>query len=183
MNNPNKSGLKQTCTFNREALTAIYDQYHLPIYRYIYRQVGDVETARDLTAEVFRRFLQANNKQPGSVDNIQAWLYRSAHNAVIDQYRRRQSRQYVPIEEDSAPATDDPVGSAEQNISDSVVRSALRQLTPDQQQVISLKFLQGLSNQEIATILNKPVGAVKSLQNRALASLQRRLSSAKEILS
>ena len=64
---------------------------------------------------------------------------------------------------------------AEDRISVQQVRAALRQLTPDQQQVITLKFLEGLSNAEVAAVLNKPVGAIKSLQHRALAALQRQL--------
>jgi RNA polymerase sigma-70 factor (ECF subfamily) len=77
-------------------------------------------------------------------------------------------------------AADDPVGSAERHLSEAQVRAALRQLTPDQQQVIALKFLEGLSNQEVADVTGKPVGAVKSLQHRALAALGRQLVPDKE---
>lgn len=182
MNNPDPNGLTQTGIPNHSALVAIYDEHHLPVYRYIYRQVGETETARDLTAEVFRRFLQTVGKNSGVIDNIQAWLYRSAHNVVIDHYRHRQHQRNIPLEENNAPETDDPAESAERQLLAGVVRLALKQLTPEQQQVISLKFLQGLSNQEVSAILNKPVSAVKSLQNRALASLHKRLASAKEIL-
>jgi len=73
-------------------------------------------------------------------------------------------------------AGDDPVGIAERRISAAQVRAALHRLTPDQQQVIALKFLEGLSSQEVADVLEKPVGAVKALQHRALSALRRQLA-------
>jgi RNA polymerase sigma-70 factor (ECF subfamily) len=69
---------------------------------------------------------------------------------------------------------------AERHISAAQVRIALQHLTTDQQQIIALKFLEGLSNEEVANVLGKPVGAIKSLQHRALAALQRQLTPAKE---
>lgn len=172
--------LKQARSLNRKALSAIYDDYHQPIYSYIYRRVGDVELARDLTADVFRRFLQAIHDETGPRENIRAWFYRVAHNIVVDHYRRQQNRQHYPLEENIIEAGDDPVKTAELNLRTEKVRTALLRLTPDQQQVVALKFLEGMSNKEVAEITGKPIGAVKSLQHRALASLQRQLVQAGE---
>jgi RNA polymerase sigma-70 factor (ECF subfamily) len=172
--------LRRARTFDQHALTAIYDDYHQPIYRYIYRQVSDVETARDLAAEVFQRLLTAFQKNQGPDRALQAWLYRTAYHCVVDHYRRQQHRQHLPLKDELVDMSDDPVLLVEAHLSAEVVRAALRQLTPEQQQVLILKFLEGLSNQEIATVLNKPVGAVKSLQHRALAALQRRLAPVQE---
>ncbi len=165
---------------DRAALAAVYDEYQPPIYRYVYRLVGEVEIARDLTSEVFHRFLQAMRNGGGPEHHLSAWLYRAAHNAVVDHYRRREHRQHLPLDEELVSAADDPAETAEHSRSVAQVRAALQQRTPDQQQVIALKFLEGLSNEEVAAILEKPVGAVKSLQHRALAALQRHLVPDKE---
>ncbi len=180
MNNHELARLQRARSFDRAALAAIYDDYHQPIYRYVYRQVSDVETARDLTAEVFHRLLKAIQKGKGPDRKLQAWLYRTAYNCVVDYYRRQKHRQHLPLNEELVDAKDDPVKLAEGHISAEEVRAALQRLTPDQQQVLTLKFLEGLSNQEIATMLNKSVGAIKSLQHRALATLHRQLASVEE---
>lgn len=180
MNDFEQGRLRRASALDRGALAAIYDEYYQPMYRYIYRQVSDVETARDLTAELFRRFLQAIQQGQGPDQALRAWLYRTAHNLVIDHYRRQQHRQHLPLPEQLVNANDDPVGLAEEQILAEQVRVALQQLTTDQRQVIVLKFLEGLSNQETANVLNKPVSAVKSLQHRALTALQRYLVKATE---
>ena len=166
--------------FDRVRLAAIYDEYCQPIYRYVYRQVGDVETARDLTAEVFHRLLRAAQGGSSPDRHPKAWLYRTAHNIVVDYYRRQQHRCHLPLDDELINADDDLVATAERHLSAAQVRAALQHLTPDQRQVIVLKFLEGLSNQEVAAVLDKPVGAVKSLQHRGLAALQRQLAPDKE---
>jgi len=167
--------LQQAKRGNRQALAAIYDAFQPPLYRYVYRQVDSQETARDLTAEVFHRFLQSLQKGNGPDQYLQAWLYRVAHNTIVDYYRRQQHRHHLPLLEQFVAADDDPVHLAELHIAADRVRRSMRQLTPDQQQVIALKFFAGLSNQEIARIIAKPIGAVKALQHRAIAALQRQL--------
>ena len=161
---------------DKGSLAAIYDDCHQPIYCYVYRLVGDVETARDLVADVFQRLLQAVQNGSGPDRNPKAWLYRTAHNLVVDYYRRQEHRRHLLLDEELVMAGDDPVGIAERRISAAQVRAALHRLTPDQQQVIALKFLEGLSSQEVADVLEKPVGAVKALQHRALSALRRQLA-------
>lgn len=180
MNNREQNRLRQAKKFDRRALAAIYDEYHQPLYRYIYRQVGDVDTARDLTGAVFQRFLQALRQGKGPDEYLRAWLYRTAHNVVVDHYRRQKHRQHLPLGEELLTTTDDPVRLAEQHLSAEAVRAALQQLTPDQRQVVALKFLEGMSNHEVAEVLDKPVSAVKSLQHRALAAMQRLLATVGE---
>lgn len=166
--------------FDGDRLAAIYDQYYHPVYRYVYRQVGDVETARDLAADVFHRLLRATQGGTSLARDPRAWLYRTAHNIVVDHYRRQQHRRHLPLDDDLINADDDVVATAERHLSAAQVRAALQHLTPDQRQVIVLKFLEELSNQEVAAVLDKPVGAVKSLQHRGLAALQRQLVPDKE---
>lgn len=159
-----------------EVLASIYDEYHPLIYRYIYRQVGDSEVALDLAADVFRNLLSAVHRDKRTPDRMSAWLYRVAHNVVIDYYRRQKFRRHSPLEDDLPAEGVDPADSVENNLSAAQVRAALMALSPDQRQVIILKFFEGCSNEEVAQVLAKPVGAVKSLQHRALAALHRALT-------
>jgi RNA polymerase sigma-70 factor (ECF subfamily) len=139
-----------------------------------------METARDLTSDVFNRFLDALQSGQGPDKSIKSWLYRAAHNLVVDHYRRRKFRDHELLPQDAEAEDHDPAQEAELNLAAGKVRDALRTLTPDQRQVISLKFLAGCTNAEVAEIMDKPVGAVKSLQHRGLASLQRQLIPVKE---
>lgn len=152
------------------ALAEIYDLYSPRLYRYAVRLLGDACTAEDCVAETFSRFLQAIRKHKGPSDYLQAYLYRTIHNLVVDYYRHQQPTQNL---NDDSPGSGNIEEGADQNIRKRHVRAAILELTSDQQQVIALKFFEGWENDEIAHILNKPVGAVKSLQHRALTNLQR----------
>jgi RNA polymerase sigma-70 factor (ECF subfamily) len=173
--NHDRSRLQRAQSLDPQALASIYDEYYDEIYRYVYRRVGDQEVARDLAATVFHRLLQAFHDRRGPEQSPRAWLYRTAHNAVVDFYRRAQHRRHLPLKEEVLAAASDPVHEVSVNLNAERVREAMAQLTADQQQVIGLKFLQGLTNQEVADLMEKTVGAVKALQHRALAALQREL--------
>lgn len=164
--------LQQARHFDREALTTVYDQYHPLLYRYIIRQVSDSETARELTAVVFERFLTALKSGNGPDTQLKAWLYRTAHNLVVDHYRRQTHRDHLPLADSLASQGATPGQLAEQHLLGEQVITALQTLTPAQRQVITLKFLEGFSNTEVAALMEKPIGAVKSLQHRGLARLQ-----------
>jgi RNA polymerase sigma-70 factor (ECF subfamily) len=176
MSDPNSFKLGSNSAGDRAALAAAYDQYHLPIYHYIYRQVVDVETARDLAAETFRRFLTAVKQGHGPRDNLKAWLYQTAHHLVIDYYRRQKHRNHLALDDDLIEAEDDPVHSAEIHLSAEQVSAALGCLNPEQRQVIVLKYLENFSNAEVAGIIGKTMGAVKSIQHRALVALRSELT-------
>ena len=152
------------------ALAEIYDLYSPRLYRYAVRLLGDACTAEDCVAETFSRFLQAIRTHKGPSDYLQAYLYRTIHNIVVDHYRRQPPVQTL---NDDSPGFGNVEDSTDQNIRKLRVRAAIHALTSDQQQVVALKFLEGWENEEIAHILNKPVGAVKSLQHRALTNLKK----------
>lgn len=160
-----------------EALGAVYDALSPELFRYAYRLLGDGQLAEDVVAETFSRLLTAIRNGGGPEVYLRAYLYRVAHNLAMDHHRRTPA---VPLEEGDprltvdAPA--DPADLREQQ----AARRALWDLTPEQRQVIVLKFYQGLSNEEVAAAVGKPVGAVKSLQHRALDSLRRLLSATLE---
>ena len=159
-------------------LAQIYDAFSPELYRYAMRLLGDPMQAEDLVAETFSRFLRALHNGGGPKKHLRAYLYRVAHNAAIDIYRQEE-----PLElsvQESVDEDDNPEQAAELSMQSRWVRQALWNLTPDQRQVILLKYFQGLSNRQTAIILEKPVGAIKSLQHRALGALRRELSAGEE---
>jgi len=172
-----KDLLRRARAFDEDALAQVYDKFYAPIYRYVYHHLGDVRTAQDLTGEVFRRFLEALREGRGPRRHLQAWLYRVAHNLVVDELRRFQHRDHLPLDAARTVASEvDPEEQAEIHLARERARAALNRLTPDQRQVIILRFLEGLSINEVAHIVGKPAGAVKALQHRALNALRRHLT-------
>lgn len=168
--------LQRAQQFDQEALAEIYDLYSSELYRYAVRLMNNEDLAEECVAETFNRFLIALSNTGGPTKYLRAYLYRIAHNWVTDQYRR----QPPPSQIEDIDLHEDPNSHTSELVDEKIerekVRTAIRYLTPDQRQVVILKFLEGWSNAEIAETLNKPVGAVKSLQHRALGALRRILS-------
>ena len=154
------------------ALGQIYDAYATRIFRYMYRRLGDRQLAEDLTGDVFVRLVEAGGTPRFCQGSLAPWIYRLAHNRLVDYFRRRHE---LPLPEDFEPANEGDDEEREAGLHKEEIRAALRTLTPDQQQVIVLKFFEGLSNAEISVALDKPEGAVKSLQHRGLDNLRRLL--------
>lgn len=156
-----------------KALAQIYDLYSPELYRYAARFLGDPSAAEDCVAETFSRFLKAIHARRGPKDYLRAYLYRVAHNWIADYYRRAPDAVEL---KDTYPVSDHtPEQEVSLRIRQAQVQKAIQQLTPDQQQVIALKYLEGWKNEEIARAVKKPIGAVKSLQHRALACLKKYL--------
>ncbi len=151
------------------ALAEIYDCYSPPVYRYAFRLLGDACLAEDCVAETFSRLLQGLRNGQGPREHIQAYLFRTAHNLVVDHYRKSATREL----DEELPDAGDVESDVDQRICQDDVRTAIQELTPTQQQVIALKFWEDWDNEEIARCIHKPVGAVKSLQHRALVHLQK----------
>jgi RNA polymerase sigma-70 factor, ECF subfamily len=167
--------LERASRADTAALGAIYDQYAAKIYAYVYHRVGQAELAEDLTAQVFMRMLEAIRGGQPWRSSFSGWLYRIAHNLVIDHYRRRSRATFVDIDEVTPLSTTDgePSGSVQASMERETLRAALSQLTEEQAQVITLRFLEELSIAEVATIMNKNEGAIKALQYRAVLALRR----------
>lgn len=162
--------------YDLNALAEIYDLYSPGLYRYAMRLLNNQDLAEDCVAETFSRFLNALRNHGGPKTYLRAYLYRIAHNWITDLYRREpitQSDDYIDSQTNPSTTAADVV---DENLEREKVRTAIKLLTPDQRQVVVLKFLQGWSNAEVAESLKKPVGSVKSLQHRALGSLRRILS-------
>lgn len=182
-NTPNeKTLLKRAHQADLQALAEIYDLFSPRLYAYAYRLLGEAQQAEDCVAETFRRFLSALQAGGGPEQYLQAYLYRIAHNWITDVYRR-QPPPPLALDERWLAAADDPEAEFSEYLSHQAVLAALARLTEEQRQVIALKYFEGLDNQAIAQALDKPVGAVKALQHRALEALRRILAPAQEINS
>ncbi len=171
--------LKRARDLNEEALTWIYQNYHDAIYRYVYHHLGQPQTAQDVTSDVFRRFLQALRNGGGPTRQFSAWLYRVAHNLIVDELRRQKHRNHESLDGTLGDVLRADTESLDELVGKTVtaerVRHALLALTEEQRQVVVLKFLQGMSNAEVAKITGKTVGAVKALQHRGLHTLRAQL--------
>jgi RNA polymerase sigma-70 factor (ECF subfamily) len=176
MRMPNDQKLLQRARrFEMEALSEIYDTFSPAIYRYAIRLLGDVELAEECVADTFSRFLMALKNGKGPCEYLQAYLYRMAHNWITDQFRSK-VLPTLPLDfELRSDVDDDPSQLFTHEVDLQRVRAALKLLTPDQRQVIALKYLEDLDNTYIARVMNKPVSAVKALQHRGIKSLRRML--------
>lgn len=157
-----------------EAVSVLYRRHADAIYRFILHRVGEAAIAEDLLGDVF---VSALERLPAYRDEgrpFEAWLFRIAHNKVVDFYRRQRVRNTVTLHEELASGAEtDPHDLVPQRDEASRAWSAVRQLTDEQQQVLELRFLAGYSIGEIAAQLSKTEGAIKQLQHRALAALRR----------
>jgi RNA polymerase sigma-70 factor (ECF subfamily) len=160
----------------RDALEELYLIHFDRIYSYLHVTVGNRHDAEDLTTQTFLKMLESIGKFRWGSAPFSAWLFRIAHNLAMDHFRA--SRRWQPEDEVPEPEPDEST-SAEAGALDSIGRKSMLELIDDlsteQQQVLTLKFVFGFSNGEAATILEKTEGAVKSLQHRALVTLQKKL--------
>ena len=171
----------QTESLEKQDLVRIYEQHSPGLYRYAVRLIGDQETAEDCVAETFSRLLHALRNGGGPTENAKAYLYRMAHNWIIDYYRRRDERA-GPLEiEDRADPWLNPAHLIAQQQDREQIRMALLNLTHEQQQVIYLRFLEELSHEEVAMTIGKSNEATRALQHRALATLRRMLDDQEKV--
>jgi RNA polymerase sigma-70 factor, ECF subfamily len=162
----------------REALEELYLLHFDRVYSYLHMSVGNRHDAEDLTTQTFLKMLEAIGRFRWRNAPFSAWLFRIAHNLAMDHFRA--TRRWQPEEE-----VPEPEGAEESSAEEAAMESIgqrsmlelIESLSPEQQQVLTLKFVFGFSNGEAATILGKTEGAVKSLQHRALASLQKQIAS------
>ena len=167
--------LSRAARSDPEAIASLYDQYAPRIYSYIYHRLNDPDVAEDLTAQVFLRMIEALDTERGWHSSFSGWLYRIAHNLVIDYYRRRTRAAYSSLEDSpNLPAIGgDPYYAATMKLENDILLRAVNELTEEQAQVITLRFLEGLSIAEVASAMDNTDGAIKALQYRAVASLRR----------
>jgi RNA polymerase sigma-70 factor (ECF subfamily) len=161
---------------DRRALEELYLLHFDRIYSYLHMSVGNRHDAEDLTTQTFLKMLESIGRFRWQSAPFSAWLFRIAHNLAMDHFRAR--RRWQP--EEDVP---EPVGEEEPSAELAAMQALGRQsmlelienLSHEQQQVLTLKFVFNFPNADVATILNKTEGAIKSLQHRALVSLQKQL--------
>jgi RNA polymerase sigma-70 factor, ECF subfamily len=171
-----RSCVERARTGDPEAVGWLYERYFDRIYKYIYLKVGDPTDAEDITEQVFLKMIEGIASFQWQGSSFSSWLYRIAHNQVVDTLRQHQRRPQVALEPvaDMLPSErDDPHRLAEKGDFRDHLREAMRQLTDLQAQVIALKFGAEMSNAEVAAMLDRTEGAVKALQYSALQNLQK----------
>jgi RNA polymerase sigma-70 factor (ECF subfamily) len=160
---------------DRSALEELYLIHFDRIYSYLHVTVGNRHDAEDLTTQTFLKMLESIGRFRWQSAPFSAWLFRIAHNLAMDHFRA--GRRWQPEEE-----VPEPHGAEESSAEDEAMQSIgrasmlelIEELSHEQQQVLTLKFVFNFANKEAATILGKTEGAIKSLQHRALVSLQKR---------
>lgn len=165
------------------AFGLLYDRYVEPIYRYIFYRVRDTAEAEDITSDVFMRALRAMPRyEPRQA--FLAWLYRIARNAVVDGSRRKRTQ--VSFEDalrhPDADRVVDPDATLFAQVDAATLRQAIRQLTPLQQEVIVLRYVEGLDTRAIGKLVGRREGTIRGIEFRALGALRQLLPS-REALS
>ena len=157
--------------FQREAWDELYDTYFPKMYRYLYVRIGDRDAAEELAAEVFEQACRGVHRFQYRGVPIASWLYRVAHNVMVDWQRRRRRNPEVPVLGDFAGIDHtDRVAVRDE------LAQALNTLTGEQRQVLLLRHIEGHSAASAGAIMGKKDNAIRALEFRALASLRRVMS-------
>jgi RNA polymerase sigma-70 factor (ECF subfamily) len=175
LNFDEQSALDGAQKLNSKVIGAIYDKYFPEVYRYVRYRLNDQYLAEDIASDVFVRLLQALQNKRGPQSNLKAWLLATASHIVTDHIRRMYRRPTEVLPEDVIDPASAPSDEYDRREDVRNFQQAFSQLTSDQQHVLSLRFGEGYSLEETASLLKKNVNAVKALQFRALAALQRNI--------
>ena len=171
-----KSLVERAQRHDAEAFAQLYEEHFDKIYRYIALKIGDRTQAEDMTQQVFLKALRSIASFKPRGFPFSAWLFRIAHNLVVDYLRKRSKRLAAPLP-DSIPAShdSDPQQVVEQKLDIEQLLIATQHLTPAQREVISLRFTSELPINEVARTMGKSQGAIKALQHSAIVALRRAL--------
>lgn len=161
-----------------EAFGVLYDKYVNVVYRYVYYRVGSAALAEDLVSETFLRALRRINAFTYQGKDVGAWFVTIARNLIADHYKS--SRYRLELSTGDMLSADRPSGESTEalvleGLTNAALLDAVRKLNPEQQECISLRFLQGMSVSETAQAMGKNEGAIKALQYRAVRALGRLL--------
>lgn len=157
------------------AFGCLYEQHLDRIYRYVFYRVSSTSEAEDLTEQVFLKAWEAIDRYEPRGAPFAAWLYRLAHNLIVDHYRSQKATTSLEAIADTEDAGVDVLSDVEDLLEVDEVRAAIATLSPEQQQLIALRFVEGLSHTETAQIIGKSEGATRVIQHRAVQALARAL--------
>src|SRR5258708_295424 len=163
---------------DQAAFGELYARYRKKIYAYVYFRTGNHHDAEDLTARVFHRALVHIETYVERGVPFQAWLYRIAHNLVANWHRDRNRRKVVPLDDFIAAGlrSEGPEDTTEAQQEKERLLAAIKRLPEERQQLLVLKFVDKLSNQDIGEIMDRSEGAIKSLYHRTLLALREELT-------
>ncbi|MCA9963804.1 MAG: sigma-70 family RNA polymerase sigma factor [Anaerolineales bacterium] len=175
-----ENALIERAKTDKEAFGQLYERYVDRIYNYVYYRTGNSDDAEDLTARIF---IRAMNHMPNYRDQglpFSAWLYRIAHNLVANWHRDNSRRKLIALDDVSQwqLAGEGPEFATQMMEDKETLMLAIRRLPADRQELLSLKFVDRLSNAEIGDIMGRSEGAIKSLYHRTLLSLREELTGA-----
>jgi len=153
----------------------LYEQYYDRIVRYIFVRINDQSEAENLAGDVFLRALKSLDSYKGRKEQMQVWLFRIAHNLVVDYVRKMSKRKDISIDDVAIADRLNIEDVLEAKLDVRRLTKALQQLTPAQREVIGLRFFAGLSSGEVSKILGKSNGAVREMQRSAVAVLRRQM--------
>ena len=174
----NEGLVKRAVGGDSEAFGELYSTYLDKIYRYVFYQVKDKTAAEDITEEVFIKAWKAIKSCKGKEQTFLPWLFRIAHNHIIDTFRKK--KRELSVEMETVADVFDQRLEVEAKLERQQLLKVIGRLTPNQRQVIILKFLEGLDNSQIGRVMHRSQGAIRVLQMRALATLRQTLE--KEIV-
>lgn len=161
---------------DKEAFASLYESHFNRIYRYVVVKLGKKTEAEDMTQQVFIKAYKSIGSYQMQGVPFSAWLFRIAHNQIVDYIRRESKRPTIFLDESlPIPGTSNPQGEVELKLNMERVVEATRQLTRAQREVISLRFAGGMSISEVATTMRKSEGAIKALQHSAVQALRKTL--------
>ncbi len=156
-------------------LTGMFEQYYDKIARYAYVRIGDRAQAEDIAGEVFLKALKGLSSYRERGLPMSAWLFRIAHNLVVDFLRQKSKGRSVSLDDIDLPSDVNPAQLAETRLEMARVNQAMKALSPAQQEVVRLRFLAELSSKEVAAVMGKSDGAVREMQSSAIARLRQML--------
>jgi RNA polymerase sigma-70 factor, ECF subfamily len=165
--------LHRAKSLDQDALAQVHEQYYDAIYRYLAYRVNDLQTAEDLTSEVFIRFLHAIQQKNAPQNTIRGWLFGAASLILKEHYRQKKRTQLTELNDTFADDWIQPTEKLEVQESKKALHQAMANLTEDQQQVLALRFGYEMPIRDVAETMNKSEGSVKMLQVRAIAALTR----------
>ena len=174
---PDEEGLvRQAKQHDQEAFAQLYEEYFDKIYRYVALRIGDRMEAEDITQQVFLNAIKAISSFKWKGVPFSAWLFRIAHNQVVDYLRKKAKRVTAALGESPVIEDSDPQLMFEHKSDIEQLMSAMKKLTPAQQEVISLRFAGEMSIAQVAKAMGRSEGAIKALQHSAIVALRKTLS-------
>ena len=165
--------LHRAKSLDQDALAQVHEQYYDAVYRYVAYRVNDLQTAEDLTSEVFIRFLHAIQQKNAPQNTIRGWLFGAASLILKEHYRKKKRTQLTELNDAIPGEWTEPTEKLEAQEKKQALHRAIADLTEEQQQVLALRFGSEMPVRDVAKTMNKSEGSVKMLQVRAIAALTR----------